>query len=133
MVYSSLPLPSIPTAASLLHPPLFLHKIISFSLVLSLPDSLTHFPPTSLVCQCLWQCTRKSCYCLPLQAAYICLLSVETKETDHKAYYGARSGIHAACVCPAPIDTHRHTTPLPISSSLSSCDSSHMVSRQAAQ
>lgn len=79
------------------------------SLSPSVSDSLTLLPPDSLVSVCLWLCTRKSCYCLPLRAAYICLLSVETKETDHKAYYGARSGVHAVCVCAYGGWTHTHT------------------------
>lgn len=75
----------------------------------------TLLPPASLVSVCLWLCTSKSCYCLPLRAAYICLLSVETKETDHKAYYGARSGVHAVCMCAyggwthMRMYTHTHT------------------------
>lgn len=64
-------------------------------------------PP--LLSVCLWLCTRKSCYCLPLRAACICLLSVETKETDHKAYCGARSGVHAVCACSYGGLTHTHT------------------------
>lgn len=55
----------------------------------SVSDSCTLLPPVSLVF--VYLCTSKSCYCLPLCATYVCLLSVETKETDHKAYYGARS------------------------------------------
>lgn len=104
----------------------------------SVSDCLTLLPPTSLVSVCLWLCTSKSCYCLPLLAAYICLLSVETKETDHKAYYGASSGVHAVYVCAhggwTHKHTHTHTNPLPLSSSsFPSYDASHMVSRQVAK
>lgn len=61
--------------------------------------------------------------------AYICFLSVETKETDHKAYYSGSSG---KCAVSKPIGTlsDTQTSSLPVSSS---CDASHMASRQAAQ
>lgn len=127
-----------PTAATLVCPPLLLHKFRWFSLSLSLPSRslflyyLSLLQPAPLKSACLWPCTSKSCFCLPLQAAYICLLSVETKETDHKAYYGARSGIHGVCARECARDLETHTNPLPLSSSLTSCDASHMVSRQAA-
>lgn len=76
--------------------PLLLHKFISLCFWLACASS----PSASLASLRLWPCTSKSGFCLPLQAAYICLLSVETKETDHKAYYGARSGACArVCVC----------------------------------
>lgn len=72
--------------------------LYSASLPLSLTLLRSSHPP--LLCLCACGCaTSKSCYCLPLLAAYICLLSVETKETDHKAYYGARSGVLAVCMC----------------------------------
>lgn len=37
------------------------------------------------------------------------------------------------CACGTHTHTHTHTNLLPLSSSLTSCDASHMVSRQAAQ
>lgn len=69
----------------------------------------TLLPPTPL-CLCACGCgTSKSSYCLPLRAAYICLLPVETKETDHKAYYGARSGVHTVHMGLWGLDTNTHT------------------------
>ena len=78
---------------------------------LSSPEFESLILPPAVLLTSAWLCSSKSSSCLPLRAVYICLLSVETKETDHKAYYGARSGIHAVCVH-APLGaghTLRHT------------------------
>lgn len=109
-----------PNSCEAAYAPLLLHKFISLCFWLACASS----PSASLASLRLWPCTSKSSFCLPLRAAYICLLSVETKETDHKAYYRARNGAHCVCV---------RVCALPLSSSLSSCDAGHMVSRQAAQ
>ncbi len=45
-------------------------------------------------------------WCLPLKSGYICLLSVENKETDHKAHYAGST--HCVCVFLAPLPNPFH-------------------------
>lgn len=107
-------------------------SLAQIHLSFSVSNSPTLFPSTSLMSLCLWLCNSKSRFCLPLWAAYICLLSVETKETDHKAYSGASTGIHAVYVY-LPLGaghTHKPSATLLLPHPMWW---GHMVSRQAAQ
>lgn len=81
-------------------------KIISHLVSLNV---LSSFHPSLLHLQAC-DCCSKSCFYLPLQATYICLLSVKTKENDHTAYYSARSWMYAVCMnlCSCTHTQHTH-------------------------